>query len=187
MKCRRTRKDVQIFLDGDLRSGAEERLHSHLERCDGCRDYMEQMVSLRRAVEVRRLEGRDEAYWRSYWPRLRPKLAGKPARRTVGVVGLLKNPAFELAAVCAVVFVLMLRFNVFVFQSPVTEPVPGVLAPLRGPGAYRHVLGSSSRGPAVSDDRLDRVIDPTVNVRRRYVLAPARGLGVSDGAGTIAI
>ena len=65
--------------------------------------------------------------------------------------------------------------------------VPGVIAPLRGPGAYRHVLGSSSRPSRVADNRLDRVIDPAAHIRHEYVLPPTGGAGGAAGMGTIAI
>lgn len=188
MGCRKERKRIQESLDVDMSPAAEAKMFAHLDRCSGCRSYMEQMVALRRAAGVRRLDGRSEAYWKSYWPRLKPGLAGRHVRRPGRVVGFLKNPAFGLAAVCAAVFVLMIRFNLFVFDASVTVPAStGVIAPLRGPGDYRHVLGSSSRRTPVSDARLDTVIDPAGRISHKYVLVPARGGGVTGGMGTVAI
>ena len=149
---------------------------------------MEQMTALRKLAGIRKLEGRSEAYWRGYWARLKPKLAEGRGRRPHQVERLVRNPVFELAAVAVIVLVVMMRFNVSVFESP--RVLPGaekIIAPLRGPGDYRHVLGSASSSCPVSDERLDRVVYPVPRSPNEYVLTPARGPGEASWNGTITI
>jgi len=101
---------------------------------------------------------------------------------------ILRNPAFELAAVAVIVLLVMIKFNVCVFEFPRARPgAEVIIAPLRGPEAYRHVLGSAGRYLPSRDERLDRVVYPVRRNPGEYVLSPAGGVGGPAINGTIAI
>ena len=49
-ECRTARDAIQSRMDGDLPAGAERALCEHLQACEGCREYEDQCLALRRAM-----------------------------------------------------------------------------------------------------------------------------------------
>ncbi len=114
MNCRRTRRLINAFLDGELQEKDRQQLQAHLEKCPACREVIEDLKAIKsRLVRAGEIEPSDRVWEKlksrlqdEVIPRLLEEKAGadkKTARKTSSWFGL-PSPVFRYAA-AALVFV----------------------------------------------------------------------------------
>ncbi len=88
MRCRLAQKDISEYLDGTLEAGRSEALRAHLERCDSCRSFLEDLREISgRAQRFAPLDPPDRV-----WENIRSALRERKAAPT-GAERL--SPAFS--------------------------------------------------------------------------------------------
>ena len=76
--CWLTKRRLDAYEDGELASGARDRVRVHLDRCGACAAELSQLRQLR-AMLTGEVAEPAEPIWDAFWPQVRARLAAPPA------------------------------------------------------------------------------------------------------------
>lgn len=102
IRCRSVRRDLALFVGGDLEARRAHQVRRHLADCAACRVLWQQLGRSHDALTVVR-EDSSRPHHDPLWPDLRRQIARPPKRRSLLIEWM---PVGLLAAACLVVYAL---------------------------------------------------------------------------------
>ena len=161
MKCEDVYPLLDDFLDHRLDGATEPALRAHLDGCDGCRDDLESLASLRRQVEALPRSIEPE---RDLWPEIEGRIAtAKVVPGRFGRRALMAAAATVLVVSSVITAYLVGRHQAASANYPAPTPA----------AAASDVLSASFSGIGIHDYRATRQQLLNVIEARRGELSPA--------------
>jgi anti-sigma factor RsiW len=139
--CRRTRRYLDRFVDGDLGAWTVSWLQRHLERCGACRDEQGKLLALRRALRTLPAPFEPERGRERVLARFDASLVAPPIRRSRAPLGWRPAAALTIALAAAGGFFFMPRPVPQTVALPGTEELQALYA--------RHDLHTLGADPTV--------------------------------------
>jgi putative zinc finger protein len=86
-ECRRVREMLPLALLGEMESGASRRMEEHLVRCSDCREEADRISRLLGRLAAAEVPDPGPAYWNSFLPRLKGRIAREGIPRALPPAG----------------------------------------------------------------------------------------------------
>ena len=128
--CWFIRRRLGAYQDGELSSGARDRVDAHIRGCDACRGELASLRRLRGALAVE-LTDPSEAVWTAFWPQVRARIAVTPADAPADPAwqrvwdGVRARPHLGLAPALAAAALAVLAVVAPWQHAPQQTPAPG--------------------------------------------------------------
>jgi len=132
MGCKKLRRILPEYMDGDLSERRSALVEKHIRDCSACAAELRALEKMRSLLRTAGEGGMPDAYWDTYWERLEKKLPDKPLPFSLSsrIWNAIAVPLRQTAAVSRIVaYIILLAFLAYMapnhpFKSPKSPQMP---------------------------------------------------------------
>ena len=121
MKCKEVRRYFTEFLKEDISGEKKEKISTHIESCELCREEFRQFLILTNVISEVSTQEKDELYWESYLKEIEDRLNVLPKKEKAKIVRKIELPLFLRKPAYAVAAVLILAIGIIAYQKWIIE------------------------------------------------------------------
>ena len=170
MKCRKVKKNLVLFLDGELSSPEAEGVRNHLESCEACREEAQLLastldVALQRTRE-KAAPAPPENFCSLFWERVRERGAGArrfPAKHSFSWRFAIRGGRYALASALTMVAI---GIAIFAVVQGDKRPSPGDMARSPTEAKVEQVVSLANDTLARIEGQLQELETATRRLRR---------------------